>query len=94
VFLTSSLLIVNIFGIFFLFYKSNYDHEGIRKAGLNVSLTILIITIFMLSLFDRSTPWLQFGYYNSSVGLTGVDGISLFFLVLTGLLVALCLLTG
>jgi NADH:ubiquinone oxidoreductase subunit 4 (subunit M) len=92
--LTLSLLIVNISGILTILYIPNYSHEGIRKAGLNASLILFILTTCLLALFDKSTPWIQFSYFNFSLGLLGVDGVSLFFILLTGLLIPLCLLTG
>lgn len=92
--LTCSLLLVNIFGIIYIFFIHSLNHDSIRRAGLNTSLCTFIISLLMWVFFDRSTPWIQFGYYNSSFGLLGLDGISLFFIILTALLTPLCLLTA
>ena len=93
-FLTFSLLFVNILGIFFIFFKQNLDHDSIRYDGLNTTLLTLFISLYMLICFDRAIPWTQFGFYNFNLGLLGVDGISLFFIILTALLISLCLLTS
>ena len=82
-FLTSSLLITNFFGIIFILFEKKVQSNSIRLIGLNTSLITFVISLFMWLLFDRSTPWIQFGYYNSIFGLLGIDGISLFFVILT-----------
>lgn len=92
--LTSSLLLVNIFGIIYIFVQNSANQSNIKKVGLNTALLMFLITLIIWIIFDRSTPWVQFGIYHFSVGLLGIDGISIFFIILTAFLGPLCILTS
>ena len=93
-FFTFCLLFINIFGICYVCLLNNLNHDKIRTAGLNTSLLTLFFSLLIWIFFDRSTPWIQFGIYNSALGFLGFDGISLFFILLTSLLTPLCILTA
>jgi NADH:ubiquinone oxidoreductase subunit 4 (subunit M) len=92
--LTFSLLFINFIGLLYIYFIDKCNHDKIRAAGLSTSLFTFLISLLMWVFFDRSTPWIQFGYFNTSLGLLGVDGISLFFIILTTLLIPLCILTA
>ena len=81
-------------GVIYLILNRNLSSSNISLVGLNTSLSTLFISLLIWICFDRSTPWIQFGLSNSSVGFLGVDGISLFFIILTSLLTPLCILTS
>ncbi len=93
-FFTFCLLIINVFGICYIYFLDNLNHDKIRIAGLNTSFFSFFISLLIWIFFDRSTPWIQFGFYNSALGLLGLDGISLFFILLTSFLIPLCILTA
>ncbi len=93
-FIILTLLFTNIFGICYILLREELHYNNIRVAGLITSFICFIISLFLWVFFDRSTPWLQFAYYSSTFGLLGIDGISLFFIVLTALLTPLCILTS
>jgi len=72
----------------------------IRSLGLCTSLLTFLVSLFVWICFDNSTakfqfvvecPWLPFSNMNFYLG---IDGISLFFVVLTTFLVPACLLVG
>lgn len=72
--------------------------ENIRVTGLCFSLLTFVLSVFLWVFFDNSTGKFQFtetwnwvGSGNLYVTL-GIDGISLFFVLLTTILVPLCLL--
>ena len=89
-----SLLFINFLGVCYIYILNNLNHNKIRTAGLNISLSTLFFSLLMWFFFDRSTPWIQFGFYTDTLGLLGIDGISLFFILLTALLIPLCILTS
>ena len=80
-------------GLFFL-------NERIKQFALTTSLVTFILSIFLWIFFDNSTGDFQFVQHLSSQYLfnidfyVGIDGISLFFILLTTLLTPICILTG
>jgi proton-translocating NADH-quinone oxidoreductase chain M len=72
----------------------------IRSLALSTSLVTFLLSLFLWIQFDNSTakfqfvaelPWLPFANINMYIG---IDGISLFFIILTTFLVPACLLVG
>ena len=103
-FLTKNLLlyilILPLFGIFFLLITPFYDKVRLKSIVLNVSCLIFVISLVIWVLFDKSVGtfqftgkflWIPFLNLNFSFG---IDGISIFFVILTTLLTPLCLLAG
>ena len=90
-FLLSFLSIVHIFFI----KPSKINH--IKKISLFYSGLIFLFTLYLWINFDTLTSYLQFVYvfnwipiYNYTI-VFGVDGLSLFFIILTTLLIFLCI---
>ena len=92
--------ILPLIGIIFLLIKPREDIVGLWKIGLECSLLTLTVTIFLWASFDgegqfqaiKKFDWIfsiepVFGVLNFAV-----DGISIFFIVLTALLTPICIL--
>ena len=88
------------FGIFILLIWSNNDKKYIKIFSLSFLFFIFFICLFLLIKFDNSTLkfqfvtnflWLNFLNINC---MFGIDGISLFLVLLTTLLFPLCLLSS
>src|SRR3546814_9680465 len=80
-----------------LFIKPSQT-DLIKKLSLFYSGVILLFSLYLWVNFDTLTSYLQFVYvldwipiYNYNV-VFGVDGLSLFFIILTTLLIFLCIL--
>lgn len=99
---TSHLLLILFFlpliGSFVIFFSEN--EKFIKNFSLIITFLIFFISIFLWLLFDQFTskfqfflyfPWLE--SYNMNF-IFGIDGISLFFIILTTLLIPLCLLAS
>lgn len=89
-----------IIGVFLIFLMSSKWEEIMKIFAFSFSLLTLLESIWLWLLFDESTSKFQFmvSYqwlesYNISATL-GVDGISLFLILLTTLLIPLCLLVS
>lgn len=96
----SFLLSLPILGAGVLFFLPSHAHVLHRQISLLVSCLSFLITCVLWIQFDNSSAEFQFvetfswlNAQNMSFSL-GIDGISLFFLVLTGFLVPVCLLVG
>jgi len=100
--LTSYLLLILFFlpliGSLVVFLSK--DEKFIKNFSFILTFLIFFISIFLWLLFDQFTskfqfflclPWLE--SYNMNL-IFGVDGISLFFIILTTLLIPLCLLAS
>ena len=94
------IFILPLIGIIFLLIKPREDIVGLWKIGLEWSLLTLTVTIFLWASFDgegqfqaiKKFDWIfsiepVFGVLNFAV-----DGISIFFIVLTALLIPICIL--
>lgn len=94
-------------GAFLLLFVPSWDIKRIRGIALNFSLLTFIISLFLWLLFDNSAT--KFQYMQTPFGVSqlpqqqdystlnfviGVDGISLFFILLTCFLIPVCLLVG
>ena len=100
----SSLLLTLIglplLGIILLFFIPNTNADLQKNVGLCTSLLTFLISLLVWLKFDMSTPKYQFvekffsvPYSNMHVYI-GVDGISLFFVLLTTFLIPVCLLAS
>ena len=95
----TSIFVILILTLFFLFFVDNKNLNLIRSMSLTASGAVLIISCFLLIQFDPTI----YGFQNkveSPIGSSlmnlhfsfGVDGISIFFFVLTSFLIFLCIL--
>jgi NADH:ubiquinone oxidoreductase subunit 4 (subunit M) len=95
-----SVLIFPIFGILLLLFVSNRHEKLLKLIALNSACLTCIFSLLIWFFFQKSIGAYQFVVKflwlpNLNLNLTlGVDGISLFFLLLTTLLIPLCLLTS
>jgi len=94
------LIILPILGIIIIFFLPKDNVLLIKKFGLNISILTFIVSLILWLNFDNSIIGFQFStiinwipYYNLNFKL-GIDGISLFFIILTTFLIPICLLTG
>jgi len=87
-------------GSFFILFIPKHQYFLIRFVGNSVSFFTFFVSLFLWVLFDDSTPKLQFveeivWLSQSNINFTlGIDGISIFFLLLTTLLIPICLLAS
>jgi proton-translocating NADH-quinone oxidoreductase chain M len=95
-----SLIGVPLLGILVLFFIPDTKPDLQKNIGLSASLLTFVLSIPLWLKFDMSTPKYQFvekffsvPYSNMHVYL-GVDGISLFFILLTTYLIPICLLAS
>jgi len=80
----------------------NLGEEKIKKFGLGISILIFGLSLVIWYLFDNELTIFQFGWlgtteFSKDIQLSfrlGIDGISLFFILLTTLLIPLCLLAS
>ena len=95
----SSLIILPIVGTIFLFFiKSNEKNTPIKYVALFISISNLILSLYLWYIFDNTNPSFQFvenrqwilGLINYKVG---IDGISILFVILTTFIVPLCVLS-
>ena len=98
--ITQNILLILIFLpilsiIFLLFLK---DEKKIKNTGIFLSFFIFIFSLILWILFNKSTANFQYLYkldyilnYNINF-IIGIDGISLFFIILTTFLIPICLL--
>ena len=98
--LLSTILIFPIIGVFYLLISPREDESRIKKVALSFSLQTFLLVLVLWFLFDKSSPDFQFEEsvgWLPSLGMNcrlGVDGFSIYFVVLTTFLVPFCLLTG
>ena len=98
----STLLLIPIFGtITILFINSNDDigKRNIKTVALYTSLVSFIVSLLLWINFDKLTSSFQYveQYYWLSENITfhvGVDGISIFLIILTTFLMPFCILTS
>lgn len=93
-------LILPLLGVFILSFISSHNHRLLKLVSLNFSCLTFILSLFLWIFFNKSVgifqyvnvfSWLPFWNINFVVG---VDGISLFFILLTTLLIPLCFLAS
>jgi len=94
------LLLIPLTGIMLLLLTSSFNHKSLKIIALATSGLTFITSLFLWVLFNKSTGDFQFVRVilwssNLNINFTvGIDGISLFFVILTTLLIFLCLLSS
>ena len=92
------IIVLPLIGTFFLLFVPASNHSLLKSIALNVSCLSYIISLFLWVFFNKSVGsfqfvskllWIPFLNLNFSLG---IDGISLFFILLTTLLIFLCIL--
>nr|YP_010401882.1 NADH dehydrogenase subunit 4 [Sargassum ilicifolium var. conduplicatum]UQV81057.1 NADH dehydrogenase subunit 4 [Sargassum ilicifolium var. conduplicatum] len=98
--LLNSLFLLLIIGVFGLIIIPSEHRLLLRQFSLFITALVFILSLFLWLGFDHSTSKFQFVVNNlwlpvSNINLVlGIDGISLFFLLLTTLIFPLCLLAS
>ena len=98
--LLSVVVALPFFGTFVVSIVPRQNRDFLRLVGLSFSLITFVVSVFLWVLFDSSVGKFQFVenfFWVKNVNLCfslGVDGISLFFILLTTFLVPLCLLSA
>lgn len=95
-----SLIGLPLVGMILLFFIPNTNPDLQKNVGLSTSLLTFLLSLQLWLKFDMSTPKYQFvekffsvPYSNMHI-YVGVDGISLFFILLTTFLIPVCLLAS
>ena len=81
-----SIIFIPIIGALILFFVPNWKTQLIKSIALNVSCLNFLMSLLLWIYFDHSTAKFQFSQtiYSESLSFTiGIDGISLFFIILT-----------
>ena len=104
--LITLVLCVPLIGVFMLLFVASWKVDLIRKIALNTSLITFLLSLLLWIEFDNSTAHFQFVNTFSATGgksdvsfsqlqfLLGIDGLSLFFVILTTCLIPICLLVS
>ena len=102
--LLSFVLGLPILGALFLLFIPGWKSQLIKNIALNVSLFNFLLSLILWVEFDNSTSKFQFfENYTSFQGdfsfstfnlVFGIDGISLFFVILTTFLIPVCILVS
>jgi NADH:ubiquinone oxidoreductase subunit 4 (subunit M) len=101
--LLSLLLLIPIAGVFIIYTTMSYDvsplnDRRIKITGLATSVINLIVSLIIFILFDFSVNQFQFvqEYYEVSSYdfFLGVDGLSIYFVLLTTIIVPVALLSN
>ena len=94
------ILLIPIFGILILFFIPKSKQKLLKLFALNVSCILFTLSLILWGFFQKSITSFQFVtklFWIPTMNLNitlGIDGISLFFILLTTLLIPLCLLTS
>lgn len=94
------LIMLPLCGAFVLTLIPNYKKDVLRNTALFFSLVTFSYSVFLWIVFDKTTAQFQFielynwlPLFNINIYL-GVDGISLFFIILTTFLIPICILSS
>lgn len=94
------ILVLPLVGTFFLLFVPSSNHSVLKLIALNTSCFLFVISLFLWVFFNKSIGsfqfvskllWVPILNFNFSLG---IDGISLFFILLTTLLIFLCILVS
>jgi proton-translocating NADH-quinone oxidoreductase chain M len=94
------MLISPLIGVFLIIFSNYTEKRFLKLVGLNSSSFSFILLLIIWANFDKATSKFQFLYkfpISTTLNinfLIGVDGISLFFLFLTTLLIPICILSS
>lgn len=98
--LLTYILVLPLIGSFFLIFIPSSNRSLLKSVALNFSCWTFILSLFLWLFFDKSIGtfqfvnkfmWIPILNLNFTIG---VDGISLFFILLTTLLIPICLLAS
>lgn len=102
--LLSFVLLLPVIGVILLLFVPHWKTHLIRNIALNISLLTFLISLILWVEFDNSTSKFQFfenytSFQNEASFSTlnlifGIDGISLFFIILTTFLIPVCILVS
>ena len=100
-------LLFPLFGALVLLFVPSWNYKLIRSIALYISLATFLLSLCIWIQFDNSTGKFQFMQsfalvehaakqpeYSSLSFIIGIDGISLFFIILTTFLIPVCILVG
>jgi proton-translocating NADH-quinone oxidoreductase chain M len=94
----SLMIIFSLFGVFFVVIIPSKDQILIKKSAFVCSLLTFITSLFLVLFFDSSSckfqfvEWLELlTFFNFNLFI-GVDGVSIFFILLTTFLIPICIL--
>lgn len=96
----SCTLVAPLIGAFVLLFVPSSNKVLLKRIALNFSCLTFVISLFLWAFFNKSVGAFQFVekfFWISSLNVNfpiGLDGISLFFVLLTTLLIPVCLLTS
>jgi len=96
----SLLIILPIIGIFFILVIPEYKTSLIKQVALLTSIFTFVFSLFLWIFFDNSSSKFQYIEHFDWMSLfnihffLGVDGISLFFIILSTFLVFICILNS
>jgi NADH:ubiquinone oxidoreductase subunit 4 (subunit M) len=75
--------------------ENNQNSESIiKQIGLSTSLITLVFTLILFSKFNNNIGFYQFSTNLFSFGLLGVDGISIYYVLLTAFITPIALLSN
>lgn len=92
-----SVIVLPLLGALILFFIPNWKIKLIRSIAFKTTCLNFFVSLCLWIYFDHSTAQFQFSQtiYSENISLTvGIDGISLFFIILTTFLVPVCILVG
>ena len=92
-----TLIFLPLISAFLLFFISNKNFFLIRFIAIFTSIEVFFLSLFLVFLFDKSTCDFQFCeilFWSFNEILFGIDGISLFLIILTTFLIPLCILNN
>lgn len=99
--LLSSLLLIPLIGIFIITSVSNdssKENVFIKKIALTTSLVNLVLSLIVYTLFDFSSNQYQFVQEHYDLSFfdlyLGIDGISMYFVLLTTIIMTIALLSN
>ena len=94
------LLVLPLICFLILLFIPSSNHSLLKKVSFRISCVTFVLSVYIWTIFKKSigtfqlvtnTTWVSLLTLNLNLG---VDGISLFFIILTTLLIALCILTS
>jgi NADH-quinone oxidoreductase subunit M len=97
--LLTSIFLLLIFCLIFLFLTPSQNHDHLRKVSLLCSGSVFVLSIFLLDSFNINSYYFQslvtyqlgFKFYNLYASFA-LDGVSVFFFILSSFLIFFCIL--
>jgi len=105
--LLAAVLLLPLIGVFLILFVPSWNGKLARSIALTISVLTFLLSLLLWIQFDSSSGQFQFvssfalthhlppsGEYTTLQFVMGVDGISLFFVILTTFLIPVCILAG